>query len=166
MDKKKGLCSYVSQAFYDWLNQPQNNLEKCREPILLGTDDEESHQIKISNIQRRLSNIEDRFTSAICTNAIVDEINGLFKIKFSIVYPLNCSDKKLLMRSVENDIIKSYSNLFDALEITYGNLEQFILVELRAQKLLIAVAMNNTGLKKIQMRKQFIEKNFDKIVKL
>lgn len=121
---------------------------------------------KKSTVMKRLEKTQNRFLSMSCTFADVNFKEGTFDMWFRIRYQLNCKDKRSLSEDILNDVMNVLSIILDYNNVKCNDLEKYILIELRKDRLSIRLALNNTGLSIIKKKREFIEQNFDRIKNL
>lgn len=160
------IVRYLREALINWYNS--YNVEQIKWGFLtqIAIDDNGTSGYKKSTVMKRMEKTQNRFLSMTCIFADINFKEGTFDMWFRIRYQLNCKDKRSLSEDILNDVMNILNIILDYNNIKCTNLERYILVELRKDKLAIRLALNNTGLSIIDKKRGFIEQNFDRIKKL
>lgn len=160
------IVQYLKKALIDWYNS--YNVEEIKWWVLtqIAIDDNNASGYKKSIVMKRLEKTQNRFLSMSCIFADVNFNEGTFDMWFRIRYKLNCKDKKSLSEDILNDVMNVLNTILDYNNIKCSNLDKYILVELRKDRLAIILALNNTGLRIINQKREFIEQNYHRIKNL
>ncbi|XZK75509.1 hypothetical protein ACSXCI_01975 [Clostridium perfringens] len=160
------IVQYIRKSLIDWYNS--YNVEEIKWWVLteIAIDDNGTSGYKKSSVMKRLEKTQNRFLSMSCTFADVNFKEGTFDMWFRIRYNINFKDKRELSQDILNDVINVLSIILEYHNVVCNDLENYILIELRKDRLSIRLALNNTGLSIIKKKGDFIDQNFDRIKNL